>query len=266
LKLEAKNLDFGYRGHRVGSDVSLSLEAGEVLCLLGPNGSGKTTLFKTLLGLLPPLGGQILMDGMDLQRRKRGEVAQRVSYVPQAHAAFFPFTVREVVMGRTAHLGLFSTPSRRDREVAQAIIERMRLAPLADSIYTRISGGERQLVLIARALAQDARIIVMDEPTANLDFGNQVRVMEHIQALARTGMGVLLSTHDPDQAFVCADRVAMLHEGRLARTGAPAEAITAESLRQLYGVDVEVTQVETGSGARRTVCIPLLQQRRQMTH
>ena len=267
MKLEAKHLDFGYRGHRVGSDVSLLLEAGEVLCLLGPNGSGKTTLFKTLLGLLPPQGGQVLADGVNLESRKRAEIAQLVSYVPQAHAAFFPFTVREVVMmGRTAHLGLFSTPSRRDREVAQAIIERMRLAPLADSIYTRISGGERQLVLIARALAQDARIIVMDEPTANLDFGNQVRVMEHIQALARTGMGVLLSTHDPDQAFVCADRVAMLHEGRLARTGAPAEAITAESLRQLYGVDVEVTQVETGSSARRTVCIPLLQQRRQMTH
>jgi iron complex transport system ATP-binding protein len=101
----------------------------------------------------------------------------------------------------------------------------------------------------------------MDEPTANLDFGNQVRVMEHIQALARAGMGVLLSTHDPDQAFICADRVAMLHEGRLARTGVPAEAITAESLRQLYEVDVEVIEVETESGTRRTACIPLLQQR-----
>ena len=267
MRLEAKHLDFGYRGHRVGSDVSLALQAGEVLCLLGPNGSGKTTLFKTLLGLLPPQGGQVLMDGVDLQSRKRGEVAQRVSYVPQAHAAFFPFTVREVVlMGRTAHLGIFSSPSRHDREIAQAAIERMRLAHLADSIYTRISVGERQLALIARALAQDARIIVMDEPTANLDFGNQVRVMEHIQALAETGMGVLLSTHDPDQAFICADQVAMLHEGRLAGAGAPAAAITAESLRQLYGVDVEVTQVGTGSGTRRTACIPLLRQRRQATH
>src|SRR6185503_4691269 len=112
MRLEAKNLDFGYRGKRVGSDVSVAVDAGEVLCLLGPNGSGKTTLFKTLLGLLPPQGGQVLMDGVDLRSCKRDEIARRVSYVPQAHAAFFPFTVRDVVlMGRTAHLGVFSSPS-----------------------------------------------------------------------------------------------------------------------------------------------------------
>lgn len=257
MKLEAKHLDFGYPGHRVGSDVSLSLEAGEVLCLLGPNGSGKTTLFKTLLGLLPPQGGQVLMDGMEVQQRRRDEVARLVSYVPQAHSAFFPFTVREIVlMGRTAHLGVFATPSRRDREVAQSVIERMRLAHLADSIFTRISGGERQLVLIARALAQESRIVVMDEPTANLDFGNQVRVLERIRELAEAGMGVLLSTHDPDQAFLCANRVAMLHEGRLARLGPPAEAITAESLRQIYNVEVVITRVPMSSGAERSICIP----------
>jgi iron complex transport system ATP-binding protein len=256
LKLEAKNLDFGYRGKRVGSGVSLSLEAGEVLCLLGPNGSGKTTLFRTLLGLLPAQGGQVVMDGVELSSRARDEVARLVSYVPQAHAAFFPFTVEEVVlMGRTAHLGVFSSPSRRDREVAGAVLERMRLAPLADSIYTRISGGERQLTLIARALAQEARIVVMDEPTANLDFGNQVRVLEHIQALARSGIGILLSTHDPDQAFLCASRVAMLHEGRLARLGTPDEVITAESLKSIYGVDVIVTRVALEGGRERRVCI-----------
>ena len=257
MKLEAKHLDFGYRGHRVGNDVSLALEAGEVLCLLGPNGSGKTTLFKTLLGLLPGQGGAVTMDGVDLKTRARDEVARTVSYVPQAHAAFFPFTVREVVlMGRTAHLGVFSSPSRRDREVAQAAIERMRLAQLADSVYTRISGGERQLALIARALAQEARVVVMDEPTANLDFGNQVRVMQHIQSLAHSGIGVLLSTHDPDQAFLCANRVAMLHDGRLTRLGAPDDVITAESLKQIYGVDVAVTRVPLEGGGERRVCIP----------
>lgn len=257
MKLEAKNLDFGYRSHRVGSDVSLSIDAGEVLCLLGPNGSGKTTLFKTLLGLLPAQGGAVTMDGADLRNKTRDEVARTVSYVPQAHAAFFPFTVREVVlMGRTSHMGVFSSPSRHDCEVAQAAIDRLRITPLADSIYTRISGGERQLTLIARALAQEARVVVMDEPTANLDFGNQVRVLQHIQSLAKSGIAVLLSTHDPDQAFLCANRVAMLHEGRLAHLGAPDEVITSQSLKQLYGVDVAVTSVPLEGGGERRVCIP----------
>jgi len=257
VKLEAKNLDFGYRGHRVGSDVSLSLDAGEVLCLLGPNGSGKTTLFRTLLGLLPAQGGAVLADGVDVKARARNEIARLVSYVPQAHAAFFPFTVREVVlMGRTSHLGVFSSPSRHDREIAQAAIERMRLASFAEAVYTRISGGERQLALIARALAQEAKVVVMDEPTANLDFGNQVRVLQHIRSLAESGIGVLLSTHDPDQAFLCADRVAMLHQGRLARLGTPDEAITPESLKQIYEVDVAVTRVPMQGGGERRVCIP----------
>jgi iron complex transport system ATP-binding protein len=257
LKLEAKNLDFGYRGHRVGSDVSLALEAGEVLCLLGPNGSGKTTLFKTLLGLLPAQGGAVFADGADIRSRARDEVARMVSYVPQAHAAFFPFTVQEVVlMGRTSHLGVFASPSRRDREIAQAAIERMRLSSLADAVYTRISGGERQLTLVARALAQEARVVVMDEPTANLDFGNQVRVLQHIRSLAQSGIGVLLSTHDPDQVFLCADRVAMLHQGRLAHLGTPDEAITVESLKDIYGVDVAVTRVPLEGGGERRVCIP----------
>jgi iron complex transport system ATP-binding protein len=257
VKLEAKHLDFGYGARRVGCDVSLSVTAGEVLCLLGPNGSGKTTLFKTLLGLLPAQGGEVQVDGSDLKARARDEVARLVSYVPQAHAAFFPFTVEEVVlMGRTAHLGLFSSPSCRDREAAHAAIARMQIEHLTHSVYTRISGGERQLALIARALAQEARVAVMDEPTANLDFGNQVRVLQHIQALAQSGIGVLLSTHDPDHAFICADRVAMLHEGRLARLGVPAATITSDSLREIYGVEVAVVRVPVGEGVERPVCIP----------
>lgn len=261
MKLAAESLDFGYRGHRVGRDVSLAVEAGQVLCLLGPNGSGKTTLFRTLLGLLPAQGGRVLVDGADLWALRRGDVARLVSYVPQAHAAFFPFTVREVVlMGRTAHLGPFASPGRRDQEVAAAAIERVGLAGLADAVYTRTSGGERQLALIARALAQDARVIVMDEPTANLDFGNQVRVMEHIRALAQSGIGVLLSTHDPDQAFLCAHRVAMLHAGRLVRLGTPEDAINAGSLREIYGVEVKLARIETAGGWRQ-VCIPELRAR-----
>jgi len=258
MKLAAQGLGFGYRDRRVGSDVTLELAAGEVLCLLGPNGSGKTTLFKTLLGLLPPQSGAVLIDGRDARTLTRDAIARQISYVPQAHGVFFPYTVREtVLMGRTAHLGLFSAPSASDHAATAAAIERMGITHLADAIYTQISGGERQLALIARALAQEARVVIMDEPTANLDFGNQVRVLERIRALAGEGIGVLLSTHDPDHAFLCADRVAMLHQGRLMACGTVSEVMTAEKLQQIYGVAVSVTAVPLPDGKTRSVCLPL---------
>lgn len=258
MKLTVSELAFGYPGHRVGSSVSLALDSGEVLCLLGPNGSGKTTLFKTLLGLLPPQHGAVLIDDIDIHTLRRDAIARRISYVPQAHGAFFPFTVREVVlMGRVAHMGLFAAPSARDRTTAAAAIDRLGLGALADTPYTQISGGERQLTLIARALAQEASLVVMDEPTANLDFGNQVRVLERIRALAEAGTGVLLSTHDPDHAFLCADRVAMLCDGALVACGTPDVEMTAARLRQLYGVEVAITAVQLGNAGQRHVCLPL---------
>jgi iron complex transport system ATP-binding protein len=256
VKLEANGLAFGYRKHPVGRDVSLALAAGEIVCLLGPNGGGKTTLFRTLLGLLPVQGGSVTLDGADLGALPRREVAKRIAYVPQAHVGYFPFTVREVVlMGRTAHLATFAGPSRRDRELADEALARLGLARLADAIYTQISGGERQLALIARALAQAAPLLVMDEPTASLDFGNQVRVLDQVTALARAGIGVLLSTHDPDQAFQCADRVALLRGGELIAQGPPAAVLTGERLRELYGVAVEVAEAALADGTRRRVCL-----------
>lgn len=258
MKLAAQGLAFGYHDHRVGSDVTLELASGEVLCLLGPNGSGKTTLFKTLLGLLPPQSGAVLIEGRDARTLTRDAIARQISYVPQAHGAFFPYTVREtVLMGRTAHLGLFSAPSARDYAATAAAIERMRITHLAEAIYTQISGGERQLALIARALAQEARVVIMDEPTANLDFGNQVRVLERIRTLAGEGIGVLLSTHDPDHAFLCADRVAMLHQGQLMACGTVSGVMTAEKLQQIYGVAVTVATVPLADGSTRSVCLPL---------
>lgn len=256
MKLEARDLAFGYPGHPVGRGVSMNVSAGEVVCLLGPNGGGKTTLFKTLLGLLRLQGGTVTLDGVDIARRTPRDMARSVSYVPQAHEGYFPFTVRDVVlMGRTAHVGLFATPSKTDRERAENALEEAGISHLADAIYTRISGGERQLTLIARALAQDARIMVLDEPTASLDFGNQVRVLECILALAGRGMGILLSTHNPDHALVCADRVILLHGGCILETGPPRDVITPDNLRKLYGVEVDVTGFGAGE-ARRTLCVP----------
>ena len=257
-RLEGIALDFGYPGHPVGRDVNLSLSAGEIVCLLGPNGGGKSTLFRTLLGLLPAQGGAVEIDGDDLATLSRTAIAKRVSYVPQAHAGYFPFTVRDVVlMGRTAHLSPFAAPGRRDVEIAEASLAKLGLAALADQVYTRVSGGERQLALIARALAQQAPLVVMDEPTASLDFGNQARVLDEVRALAASGIGVIMATHDPDQAFLCADRVALLHDGRLVADAPPTEAITPATLRAVYGIDADVIDVALASGGTRRVCVPL---------
>ncbi len=254
MRLDVRNLAFGYPGRDVGRDVSFSISGGDVVCVLGPNGGGKTTLFRTLLGLLRPHGGSVAIDGTDIGTLSRRAMAQRAGYVPQAHAGYFPFTVRDVVlMGRTAHLGLFAVPSSRDRAVAEEALDTLRIAHLADRIYTQISGGERQLTLVARALAQESHLIVMDEPTANLDFGNQVRVLERIKALAGQGIGILFSSHDPDHAFLCADRVILIHDGRLAAMGTPRETITSENLRTLYGIDVQIADVGPQG---RPVCVP----------
>lgn len=263
MRLEVDRLAFGYPGKLVGSDVSFALEGGEVLCLLGPNGGGKTTLFKTVLRLLEPRGGSVAVDGEAMHRWSRRRIAQSFGYVPQAQLGLFPFAVRDVVlMGRTSRIGLLGTPSRHDHDVAEAMLTHLGIAHLADRPYTQVSGGERQLTLIARALAQEPRLLVMDEPTASLDFGNQVRVLSEVQALAARGIGVIVSTHDPDQVFLCADRVAMLHQGRLVRLGAPSVVMTPESLRLIYGIDVEIQPVERRDGQRVNVCVPSLDRRR----
>lgn len=254
--LSVEDLAFGYGRRRIGAGLALTVEPGEVLCLLGPNGGGKTTLFKTLLGLLPPLDGRIRLDGEEIGRWSRRRLAASLGYVPQAQGGFFPFRVRDVVlMGRASRLGAFASPGPADHAVAQRVLETLEIGHLAERIYTEISGGERQMVLIARALAGEPRIVVMDEPTASLDFGNQARVLGQIRRLSRSGIAVVLSTHDPDHAFLCADRVALLHEGRLLALGTPAATITPETLARIYGVAVAVVALP---GHGHAVCAPIL--------
>jgi iron complex transport system ATP-binding protein len=253
MKLRARDLGFGYPGKPVGRDVTLAVEGGEVHCLLGPNGSGKTTLFKTLLGLLPPQAGTIHIGEERLENLSRQEIARRIAWVPQAHVPPFPYPVREVVlMGRTARLKTLEQPGKRDHEAVEQALETLRITDLGDADYTRISGGQRQLVLIARALAQEAPLMVMDEPTASLDFGNRAIVLGEILRLAERGLGILLSTHDPDQALAIGTQVALIKDGRLLAQGLPEEVLTGAWLSKVYGVEVSVERVPSGL----PVCVP----------
>jgi iron complex transport system ATP-binding protein len=259
--LAARNLAIGYGRTQIAGGLNFSVSTSSVTCLLGPNGVGKTTLFKTLLGLIPPLSGTVEINGSDLLRLDRQAIARHIAYVPQAQIAEFPYTVIDLVMmGRTAHFGTFGGPGRADHEAAMAALDRLGIAALAQRDSTRISGGQRQLALIARALAQQSRVVMMDEPTASLDLGNRILVIDTIRALARSGLAIVLSTHEPEHAFVVADQVAILARDHFA-TGPVETIMTSQELSRLYGVALNVEQTPSGrlvvGSASPTIAAPL---------
>jgi iron complex transport system ATP-binding protein len=253
VRLEIQNVRCGYAAKTVVDGVSFSVETGDAMCLLGANGSGKTTLLRAILGLLRLSGGRVLIDGEDTRAWPLRRLARVLAYVAQAHTPPFPFSVKDVVlMARTSHLGMFDAPGRTDAAVAEESLEALGVSHLAGARYTEVSGGERQLVLIARALAQQSRFLLMDEPTSSLDFGNQVRVLRKIKELAARGFGILMTTHAPDHAFLCGSHAAVLKAGRLLAAGDPAAALTESNLREAYGVPLRI--LDAGGGLR--LCAP----------
>lgn len=259
LSLQAASFSYGPRPIFQGLDLELG--PGEIVSLLGPNGCGKTTLLRCIAGLLPLQSGRVLLDGRDLATLDETSRARSMGFVFQEHTVLFPYTVLEVVsMGRAPHLGLFSVPSARDTEIAIQAIETVELQDLALERYTRISGGERQLALVARALAQEPRVLLLDEPTSHLDFGNQMLVLETVRRLARErGLTVLMATHAPDHALFVADRVALMQRGGFLAVGPPDRVMTEESLKELYGINVKMVAVAGeggGSLARAAIALP----------
>jgi iron complex transport system ATP-binding protein len=251
--LQALELAIGYGRRQVAAGISLLVRPGEVYCLLGPNGCGKTTLFRTLLGLIPPLSGSVQLAGRELTAQSRRSVARLIAYVPQSHAPAFPYSVREMVlMGRTAHLGLFSQPGRADHERVEVALAQLGIAELAGNDYSRLSGGQRQLVLLARALAGECAYMIMDEPTASLDYGNQALVLQRIRALAAGGIGVVMSSHDPDHVLAVGDRAALMRDGAILRQGPVLEVMDSATLGKVYGIPVDVVALPDG----RRVCLP----------
>lgn len=254
------DLTFSYRkGLRdVLQGVSFTLSEGEILCLLGSNGTGKTTLLRCLLGFSRPKSGSVTIDGRDVSRMCPKERAHFMAYVPQSSALAFPYEAREVVlMGRVSHLSGSASHSARDKEVAMQSMRRLQIEHLADRRYQELSGGERQMVLVARALAQEARVLVMDEPTANLDYHNQVKILAAIKHLASQGLAILMTSHYPDHAFLACSTVALMSGGRISAIGAPDDVVTSESLTALYETPVHVGKTDIGNLTIKT-CIPLL--------
>jgi iron complex transport system ATP-binding protein len=237
MKLEIKNAALGYHKKAVLTNINLELNTGQIICVLGKNGAGKTTLFKTILGILPLLKGEILLNGKNIGDWSRKKFARVVAYVPQARALPFPFTVSDVVLfGRTAYLSAFASPSKNDRIIADDCLEKLRITHLKKRIFTQLSGGEQQMVIIARALAQQPAFLIMDEPTASLDFGNQMKIIGQVKELKDDDLGVMMATHYPNHAFMCDADVAAIHQNSIWKQGNCNNIITESVLKKIYDI------------------------------
>jgi iron complex transport system ATP-binding protein len=260
VSMEIRNAGFQYArtdARPVFANVSFTLSQGEVFCLLGPNGSGKSTLLKCLSGLLSVNEGAVFLNQKDIRGFSAAQRARAVGYVPQALSSAFPFRVRDVVvMGRAAYLKLFSSPSKKDIAAAAAALDKIGISHLSERPCNRISGGEWQLVLIARALAQNPDVLLLDEPTSHLDLGNQMNILRIVNQLAKEGFAIAMASHFPDHVFLCGDRVALLKDRSLLKMGPPDEVITALRMKQAYNVAVEIITLENAT--RRKVCVPMI--------
>lgn len=259
MKLAIRDAAVGYdRNHPVQRHMSMTLESGEVCCVLGPNGCGKTTLVKTILGMLPLLAGHITIDGDDVTSWSAACLSRSVAYVAQAHGQPFPFQVKDVVMmgriGRTRHGS--GQPDREDYNVVENAMMDMGIYHLRDVAYSDISGGELQMVMFARALAQEPQLLILDEPTSALDYGNAVRVIEKVRELAAAGYAVLMITHNPDHAFMTGANVALLTRHDPVKFGSAFDIITRENIQKAYGVNVKLVEFTHDNQEVMRMCAP----------
>lgn len=252
MKLEVMDLSFSYdKSRRIFEAVSFQCEDSQILCILGENGAGKSTLLNCILGE-EQAEGKILIDQKYLADYSARELAKKIAYIPQSHTPIFPFSVMDVVMmGRTARMGYFSMPGKQEETLALENLEFLNVTHLKEKPYTAISGGERQLVMIAAALTQEPELLILDEPTAHLDFGNQYRFLELVLRLQERGMGVIMSTHSPDHALLLKGTTLIFKDGRLWHSGLAENVITEETMSELYRLEVRLKNV-----GDRTVCVP----------
>lgn len=254
MTTQVSGLSFSYGNRLVLKDISFSIQPSQLLSIIGPNGVGKSTLFRCILGLMKNYQGEILINNQDIRDLDVRERAQLIAYIPQSHHPYFNYSVFDMVlMGTSVKVSVVSSPGQKQLDLVDYTLERLEISHLKNRGYTQISGGEQQLVLLARALVQEAKILILDEPTANLDFGNQFRVMAQIKSLAEEGYTIIQATHNPDQAFLYSDQVLAMKNGKVVTMGTPAEIFTADLIQTLYGVDVELQSLFDG---KVKVCMP----------
>lgn len=257
--ISAENASFKYseRQDYIFDNISIDIDKGDIFYLLGPNGTGKSTLLKCVAGLLKIQHGKILIQGDDIYSLDPLDIAKKLSYVPQSHSSSFPFLVRDiVVMGRSPHIGIFSSPAEKDTAVAEKAMDTVGVTHLSARPCTNISGGEWQLVLIARALAQEPEILLLDEPTSHLDLGNQIKILNVIHDLAGRGLTIIIATHFPDHALIKSNKVAVLKNKKLLGIGLAENVITEENMKKAYSVDVKILHVD--QGINRKLCVPVI--------
>ena len=250
-----QGLRYTYPGtsRAVLKDVNMTLREGEILSILGPNGAGKTTLLDCMVKLLTPDSGEIFIRGTDIRNMDARKVASVVGYVPQTHVPVFVYTVLNfVIMGRAPKIGILKRPNEEDEDAAFKALEMLSIAHLANRPYTDISGGERQLAVIARAIARNPSAILFDEPTAHLDYGNQHRILRLLQSMAQRGFSVVITTHNPDHAILLGGSVAIIDRDGYLALGESHDVITEARLINLYRTNLRITYVPEVS---RTVCV-----------
>ncbi|MGA1933651.1 ABC transporter ATP-binding protein [Arcobacter sp. YIC-464] len=251
--IEAKNISFFYGKEKILDDISLKINKGDIISLLGPNGTGKSTLIKILLGLLKAKNGEVLLENKNISTYKKKSLAKKIAYVPQSSSIPFAYDVLDIVlMGRIAYQGFFSRYSKQDEEIAINSLKKLGILYLKDKLFSKLSGGEQQLVLIARALTQEASFFIMDEPVTGLDYGNQIRLLETIKSLASQGFTFLKTTHYPDHAFLVSNEVILMKNGKIIEAGNVEKVITQKNLEHLYGIDVNIDKTKYGFN----ICIP----------
>ncbi len=257
MQLELRDVTCGYDNKPIIKNINFQIGQGETLAILGPNGVGKSTMFKTILNLIKPLEGQISIDGENISSWQPKKMAKYMAYVAQAHVPSFPYLVKDIAMlGRVGQISRIGQPSRKDYEIVEQALEDVGIRHLREEVYTEISGGERQLLMIAKALAQEPKILIMDEPTANLDYGNMVIVMKCIKQLAEKGLCVIFTTHMPDQAFMTGAKTAMLFRNDPIEFGPANEVITEKNLYKAYQTDIQILEVIDKDGHPVKICTP----------